>query len=112
VQPINVRFVKDYIEYPYSFGTISSHVYRKLKRKLNKEITTDPIKYELYNSLKEYISDEIYSKSFLENEIYDHEKIKNIFEEYYSGNKEKLNELDWWLTFNEWYKRVFVTSKS
>ena len=100
----NYPLVKDYIEYPYSFGTISSHVYRKLKRKFNKEITTDPIKYELYNGLKEYISDEIYSKSFLENEIYDHEKIKNIFEEYYSGNKEKLSELDWWLTFNEWYK--------
>lgn len=100
----NYPLVKDYIEYPYSLGTISSHVYRKLKRKVNKEITTDPIKYELYSGLKEYIFDEINSKSFLENEIYDHEKIKNIFEEYYSGNKTKLSELDWWLTFYEWYK--------
>jgi|GEM_PF-1478652 len=103
----NYPLVKDYIEYPYSLGTISSHVYRKLKRKLNKGITTDPIKYELYNGLKEYISDEISSKAFLENDMYDHEKIKNIFEEYYSGNKTKLSELDWWLTFNEWYKITF-----
>lgn len=106
----NFPLVKDYIEYPYSFGTISSHVYRKLKRKLNNEITTDPIKYELYNGLKEYIGDEINSKSFTENDFYEKVNIQSIFREYYSGNKTKFAELDWWLTFYEWYKNMNTNS--
>lgn len=99
-----INLVKDYVEYPYACGTLSSHVVRKFKRKFGNVKTVDPIKYKLYDNLREYIGDEISSKVVQENSYYDLNKIWYYFDEYYSGNKSVLSQLDWWLTFNEWFK--------
>ncbi len=103
-----INLVKDYVEYPFGLGTINSHIVRKLKRKFMNITKVDPIKYKMYENLKEYIGDEINSSNVRKNSFYDTNKIESLFNEYYSGNKNKLAELDWWLTFNEWYKIMFV----
>lgn len=102
-----ISLVKDHIAYPYSLGTVTSYAWRKMKYKLSKITRVDPVKYYMFDELKEYIYDELNSRQAKESNFIDRNKILHAADSYYKGDKTYLNDLDWWLTFHEWYKINF-----
>lgn len=103
------KLVKDHISYPYRLGTLTSHIWRRAKNKVLNYTKVDPAKYFMFEELKEYIYDELNSTGIRTNNFYDYEKIKTACDCYYEGDKNYFSTLDWWLTFNEWYKIHFNT---
>jgi len=85
--------------HPYYLNSFQSRILTEFRKKLNMSIYQDNSREQLLNILKTYIFDISVSQSFKNSEIYDHRKVKNIIESYYSGNLHYGYALDWWLSF-------------
>ena len=86
--------------HPYYFNSFQSRVLSEFRKTFKrKNIYEDNPREQLLNILKPYILDVSSSESFRNSEIYDHKKVKNMIEGYYSGNLNYGYSLDWWLSF-------------
>ncbi|MFH0735918.1 MAG: hypothetical protein V1773_15325 [bacterium] len=93
--------VKNQAAYPYRFGNKASWLWTKAKGKI-----VPPYKWNLniqvLDLLKGYINDKIDSSIVKQNNIYNHQLIKQAVEEYYKGNTSYAEIVEWFITFELW----------
>ena len=93
--------VKNQITYTYGSSSLFARTFVRIKKQLG-NVYEDPTRVIMLNLLEEYFHDLINSTEFHRCELYDLDKIKNIVNGYYSGNKSYSDQLDWLLTFELW----------
>ena len=90
--------VKNNYSYPYNFGNKASYVYTKIKSKILKNYKWT-LNEEILNLSKEYILDSINDSTFRTDSILNKKLILDSTLEYYSGNKQYKNIVEWYLTY-------------
>ncbi len=93
--------VKGNTTYPFCFSQVPAFAWVRIKQKASMYHKATQI-HRFYSLLSEWIRDITGSQSFKNYPYYDHTKIRNIVDGYYSGRLEFVNELDWWLAFECW----------
>lgn len=89
------------VTYPYSFGTISSWMWRMTKTKLGRKFD-EPYNHQLLHHIKEFVLDIAHSTEILSFDAYDRQKVVKLVDEFYAGNTALAAQVDWWLTFELW----------
>lgn len=95
----NFALAKGEFTYPFFMGSLQSRLLSLIQRKFGVNTYQRNSSLVLLNSLKEFIYDTVNSKTVMETPFYDMLKIRKIVDEFYAGNKNYSNELDWFLTF-------------
>ncbi len=95
--------IKNNVKYPFSFGSMQQRIFLKLNNKFGKTYRFNDDQRILY-LLKDYIYDEIDSINFKNFDFYDHNKILTLVNNFYSGQTNLSNQLNWFLSFNTWRK--------
>ena len=81
---------------PFSLGQLGTIAYLKMKRGDKRHLEkADPLE-AIMDSMEEYIQDRVHSRSFIESDIFDSEKIKDAVP---TNDRTKLR---WWLAFDTW----------
>ncbi len=101
--------VKNGSVYPYGLSALGSYAYTRIKKSLNKKITND-LKINFYTSHEQAIREIITREEIREYKPYDEEAVINIINGFYSGQYEKIDELDWLLTFELFRKNLNITA--
>lgn len=91
--------------YPFYLGTIGSHFWIKIKSAAGLRYR-DNSKNILFDTIKEYVYDIVNSNQVKTFGMYDYAKVKRVVEGYYSGQKDLVDALDWWLSFEMWRRSV------
>jgi hypothetical protein len=101
-----IPLVKGDVTYPFGLGNLSSSLLVKLKSKLRLGYKDDLL-IRFLGTLSEYAQETIISQDFISCEYYDHNKIRNMVEEFYrEKNLALANDVNWWLTFELWRKTI------
>jgi hypothetical protein len=93
--------------YPYSFGTISSWIWRMMKTKLGRKYD-EPYNHQLLLHIKEFVLDVAHSSAIYAFDAYDRPKVVHLVDTFYSGKRELASQVDWWLTFELWRRAVNI----
>jgi hypothetical protein len=93
--------------YPYSFGTISSWIWRMMKTKLGRKYD-EPYHHQLLLHIKEFVLDVAHSSAIYAFDAYDRTKVVHLVDTFYSGKRELASQVDWWLTFELWRRGVNI----
>ncbi|MBU0472535.1 MAG: hypothetical protein KKF62_00070 [Bacteroidetes bacterium] len=91
--------VKGTTKHPYYLNSLQSRLWSIMIKKLGKDNRGVSNTDILLKLLKEYIYDNINSKSITESSIYDKTKIQNLVNDYYSGTQKNGYSVDWLLAF-------------
>ncbi len=100
-----IPFVKDDIEYPYFLNTILSSIYIKTKKKFRRK-NNNKLKKSLLLSLRDFVFDTINSSDFKSDEFHDRKYIKSIISNYDNGQREYINKIIWFITFELWRQNI------
>jgi hypothetical protein len=97
-QLTKLPLVKGNIIHPFNFSSLSARLYSRVKYRIGLYYRSNqPV--ELFNSVKEFISDLLQSSEVRNCELYDRGKINKIAKDL-SLNEGRLNsKVDWWLSF-------------
>lgn len=93
--------VKSGTTYPFGLSTMTSWVWTKVKNKMGQHYSDQSSQYYL-DTLEEYICDLTESESVKKNGVYDYNKVSNLVNSYFEGEKHLASQLDWWLSFELW----------
>lgn len=101
----NYPLVKGDYSYPFSLNPFIAQIFCKLKHKFSpfKEYN---VQHDFLNVLSEYVQDIVHSTEMENINGLDFRKVRCIIKEYYSGNRSKANELDWFLSYYFWIKNI------
>ena len=102
-QPGLARYplVKGTMTYPFRLSTKQTMIWAKIKQKLGLYYH-DMESVDLIDHLREFIMDMVESEKVKSYPYYDYPSIKNMIENYFSGDKRQAREIDWWLAFELW----------
>lgn len=99
--------VKNQVVYPYFLNNFYSRAYTKIKRKWG-FVYNDNSNLKMLDAIKDFVFDTLNSAEVKNFPLYDYGKIKNITNNFYKGNKNLANQLNWWLTFEIWRKGMKI----
>jgi len=100
-----ISIVKDMSIIPFTMNNYVTFVLGKLFERFQKSQTIDYSQLFLVNN-KEYVMDTLQSRGVKEYPYYDYNKIQNLVEGYYQGQKSYSKSVLWWLTFDVWRKKL------
>ncbi len=102
-EPQLTRFplVKNHSSYPFWMSNRTAWVLTKVKSKITKPFILD-LNTVVLSKLKDYTLDKLNSSSFINEPIYNKELIKTAVFDYYNGNNQKAQIVEWFLTFEFW----------
>lgn len=91
--------VKGDVIYPFYFNSFQMRIWSMIQKKILKKNFIDDIVPTFFNKYKSYVFDLLNSKDIKYSEIYDFDKVNKLINNYYNGNSNLLNSLDWFLSF-------------
>jgi hypothetical protein len=94
----STSLVKGDITYPFGLSKIQVAFYTKIKNRFKRSSQKSPI-VEFYYYQRDYIKNILLDKSTLDYHLYDKRKIEKIVNDFYSGNRSKVKDLDWLVSF-------------
>ncbi len=100
--------VKNSIVYPYGFSSLASHAYTRLKKAVRKNQQEESI-CELFRVHEKTIREIITRDAVREYKPYDEESVMRILNDFYSGKKNSVSDLNWLLTFEMFRKKLNIT---
>lgn len=100
--------VKNGISYPFGLTSITSFIFTNVKKRFIKSSSYN-YKVEMFDSMETYVRDIFADQQTKQYSNYDQTAIKKIISEYYSGKKERVDELDWLYTFEMFRRKLNIT---
>jgi hypothetical protein len=97
--------IKNGITYPYRFTTLQSRIWTALRSKFGVQNNTSQLHHYL-EAIKEFVLDTVHSRTVQHYVPYDYQKIQQLATSYYSGNRSKGHQLNWWIAFDVWRRAV------
>jgi hypothetical protein len=104
----NIPLVKNGITYPYRSSTIKSFLITSVKKKF---IKTSAYNYKvgLFDFIEVYVRDLFADQQAQQYSSYDQAAVKKIISDYYSGNKGRVDDLDWLYTFEMFRRKMNIS---
>lgn len=103
-----IPLVKNGITYPYGSSTIKSFLITSVKKRFIKTSSYN-YKVELFDSIEAYVRDIFADQKTQHYSIYDQTAVKKIISEYYSGKKDRVDELDWLYSFEIFRRKMNIS---
>ncbi len=100
-----IPIVKDMSIIPFTQNNYLTFVLGKLFERFQKVQTPDYAQVFLTNN-KDFVLDTLKSRGVREYAYYDYQKIKNLVNGYYSGQRSNSKSVLWWLTFDVWRRAL------
>lgn len=104
----NIPLVKNGITYPYKSSTIKSFLITSVKKRFIKTSSYN-YKVELFDFIEAYVRDLFADENTQHYSNYDQTAIKKIISEYYSGKKDRVDELDWLYSFEIFRRKMNIS---
>jgi hypothetical protein len=101
--------VKNSVIYPYGLSSVSSFAYTKIKKSL-KKTSGNLYSFDFFKIHEKMIRDILTREEIREYKAYNEESVIRVVNDFYGGKYDKLNELDWLLTFELFRKNLNITS--
>ncbi|MBK7378296.1 MAG: hypothetical protein IPJ03_04730 [Ignavibacteriales bacterium] len=103
-----IPLVKNGITYSYGSSTIKSFLITSVKKRF---IKTSSYNYKvgLFDFIEAYVRDLFADKQAQQCSIYDQAAVKKIISDYYSGNKGRVDDLDWLYTFEMFRRKMNIS---
>ena len=95
--------------HPFGLSSVNSRLWIKIKNKMGFKFSDDT-EIKVLLDQKEYIFDILNSRSFVECGYYNHSSIRNIIENFFSGDYSYSGQVDWWLSFELFRQNVLENS--
>lgn len=90
---------KNDILVPFNYGSLRSRIYRKFKSRTQRNNREFNFKIDYFLMNEDYFRSEVFQRAISLGGFYDKEKISKIFNGFYSGNYQLLNEFEWFISF-------------
>ncbi len=87
--------------YPFKLNTVEAWAWTKVKSRLGRPYQ-DTLRHRVLERVKPFVLDTLDSSDVRTYGAYDREYVSSMVREYYSGNLQRANTVDWWLTFELW----------
>ncbi len=91
--------------YPFQLNTLQAWAWTRIKSRLGRPYQ-DTMRHQVLERVKPFVMDTLESSDVRSYGAYDREYISRVVREYYSGNLQLANTVDWWLTFELWRKSL------
>ena len=101
---------KNDLIYPFHLDSFTTRLYSIINKKLHKKYFEDG-SVLLYKLLKDYVLDLINSSQVRNYYAYDKVKLEALSNEFNKGDKSCFNQIDWWLSFELFRRRIMNNKK-
>lgn len=100
--------VKGETTYPFRLKTMQAWVWTHAKAKMGMS-HPDTTRIRILENIRSFVLDTVASQSVRSYGAYNYSAICGLTGEFYKGNVELANALDWWLTFELWRQSIRST---
>ena len=101
--------VKNSMKYPYGLSALSSYAYTKVKKSFRKN-PSDITRINFFKMHEQAIREIVTRDVIREYAPYDEEFVISIINDFYEGKENRLNDLDWLLSFEMFRRSLHITS--
>jgi len=91
---------------PFYFSAIPTRLWIKVNQKIGR-FYQDSTNIKFLNGISEFVLDTLHSSAVKTCPFYDYNKIHGTVNEFYDGNEQLADEVDWWLAFEIWRQLVY-----